>query len=115
MTKSVIIGQFTAKQIKRLIQSDTEIPFTTETDLTMVHWPLEDGQTDALKTPISEPGKKWVIAAQSDKDEILKIINETQCKNNHFPNYSPLSLIASTVTGSPNKSPQPVTNVAARG
>ena len=75
MKKSVIIGQFLPEQIKRLFRSETRIPFTTETDLTMVHWPLEDGQTDGLKTPISEPGKKWVIAAQSDKDEILKILN----------------------------------------
>ncbi len=65
MNDAIIVGQYPFEAIKALNHSDIT-GFMTETDLSIVSWPLSQIQLNQLSSPICEKGNHWVIATQED-------------------------------------------------
>jgi len=65
MNEAIIVGQYPYEAIKALNHSGIT-GFMTETDLTIVSWPLSEIQLVQLSGPICEKGNHWVIATQED-------------------------------------------------
>ncbi len=74
MNKAVILGQFDHSKIRNLILNCKSPMFMTECDLTMVHWPLIDGEISQYSHPISDDEKEWVICVDGHQEEILKFL-----------------------------------------
>lgn len=64
MNTAIIVGQYPHEAIEALTKSNLS-GFMTETDLSIVSWPLSEIQTSKLH-PICKKGNQWVIATQED-------------------------------------------------
>ncbi len=71
-----ILGAFLYEKVKKLFFSDLpDSSFMVEVDLTMVFWPLQQGEREKHNHPIAPKGTQWVIVNVKYEEQILNILN----------------------------------------
>lgn len=70
-----ILEAFPYEKIKRLFVSDLpDNSFMVESDLTMVFWPLQQGEREKYNSPIAPKGTQWVVVNPEYEEQIIDIL-----------------------------------------